>query len=262
MSYTTKVGSYASRRSTSHRWPTGSRSTSITNTECPADRCPSISAISLRPSLICRHPVVADQILRVVLPQQRQPSDELFVLHRSHLRSHATTLTRRPPSPDDRSLWRVRRRYVSPRCARDGEDTKPRSASYPNQGQASTAVVRHRAAMIRGRPVVTEGSGMPLTRVDLLGGDRWPKPRLAVRPSLKAARGVVVMVTVQGEVVIERPREEVFNFVADGENEPRYNARMRVAKKITEGPIGAGTSFSQEIMGRARRVHLVRRPRS
>ena len=58
------------------------------------------------------------------------------------------------------------------------------------------------------------------------------------------------MVTVQGEIVIERPREEVFEFVANGENEPRYNSQMRVAKKITKGPIGAGTSFSQEIMGR------------
>lgn len=64
------------------------------------------------------------------------------------------------------------------------------------------------------------------------------------------------MVAVQGEIVIERPREEVFNFVADGENEPRYNAMMRVAKQITEGPIGAGTSFSQEIMGRRKIVPM------
>ena len=65
-----------------------------------------------------------------------------------------------------------------------------------------------------------------------------------------------MLVTVQGEIVIDRPREEVFNFVADGENEPRYNTRMRVAKKISEGPIGIGTSFRQEIMGRRKLVPM------
>ena len=64
------------------------------------------------------------------------------------------------------------------------------------------------------------------------------------------------MVTVKGEIVIERPREDVFEFVANGENEPRYNSHMRVAKKITDGPIGAGTSFSQEIMGRRKIVAM------
>jgi hypothetical protein len=48
----------------------------------------------LRLRLIYRHPVVADQILSVVMPQQRQPSDELFFLHRAQLKSHATTLAR------------------------------------------------------------------------------------------------------------------------------------------------------------------------
>ena len=31
---------------------------------------------------------------------------------------------------------------------------------------------------------------------------------------------------------------------------------MRVAKKLTEGPIGAGTSFTQEIMGRRKIVPM------
>ena len=64
------------------------------------------------------------------------------------------------------------------------------------------------------------------------------------------------MVTIQGEILIERPREDVFEFVANGENEPRYNSEMRVAKKITEGPIGAGTSFRQEIMARRKIVPM------
>ena len=38
------------------------------------------------------------------------------------------------------------------------------------------------------------------------------------------------MVAVKGEVMIARQPQEVFDFVANAENEPRYNPRMRVAK--------------------------------
>lgn len=64
------------------------------------------------------------------------------------------------------------------------------------------------------------------------------------------------MVEINGDILIGRPVEEVFEFVAHGENEPRYNSQMRVAKKLTEGPIGAGTSFRQEIMGRRKIVPM------
>jgi uncharacterized protein YndB with AHSA1/START domain len=64
------------------------------------------------------------------------------------------------------------------------------------------------------------------------------------------------MVEVQGEIVIHRPSDEVFDFVADEENEPRYNPQMRLAKKVTEGPIGVGTSFRAEMTGRGRVVPM------
>ena len=48
----------------------------------------------LRLGLTGRHPVVADQILSVIIPQLWQPSYELFFLDRPQLQSHATTLTR------------------------------------------------------------------------------------------------------------------------------------------------------------------------
>jgi uncharacterized protein YndB with AHSA1/START domain len=60
------------------------------------------------------------------------------------------------------------------------------------------------------------------------------------------------MTKVQGEIVIHRPPNEVFDFVADEENEPRYNPQMRLAKKVTEGPIGVGTTFRAEMKGRGR----------
>jgi len=51
------------------------------------------------------------------------------------------------------------------------------------------------------------------------------------------------MAHIGGEIVIRRPINEVFDFVADERNEPRYNPRMRYAEKVSPGPIGPGTRF-------------------
>jgi uncharacterized protein YndB with AHSA1/START domain len=59
------------------------------------------------------------------------------------------------------------------------------------------------------------------------------------------------MVQVKGEIVIDRQPDEVFDFVSDEENEPRYNPQMRLAKKTTDGPIGVGTTFLAEVTGRS-----------
>ena len=55
------------------------------------------------------------------------------------------------------------------------------------------------------------------------------------------------MAHVEGEIVIARPVEEVFDFVADERNEPRYNPRMLRVEKLTPGPIGVGTRFHAEM---------------
>ena len=54
------------------------------------------------------------------------------------------------------------------------------------------------------------------------------------------------MVHIHGEIVINRPLEEVFDVVADTSREPRYNPRMHHAEQITNGPIGVGTRFHAE----------------
>ena len=54
------------------------------------------------------------------------------------------------------------------------------------------------------------------------------------------------MAHIEGDIVIERPVDEVFDFVADERNEPRYNPRMLSAEKVTDGPIGEGTQFRAE----------------
>ncbi len=47
--------------------------------------------------------------------------------------------------------------------------------------------------------------------------------------------------------VIERPIEEVFAFLADGENDPRFSPRVQEIERKTEGPIGVGTVYSSTV---------------
>jgi uncharacterized protein YndB with AHSA1/START domain len=54
------------------------------------------------------------------------------------------------------------------------------------------------------------------------------------------------MAPIEGELVIHRPIHEVFDFVADERNEPRYNPRICWAEKLTAGSIGRGTRFRAE----------------
>ncbi len=51
------------------------------------------------------------------------------------------------------------------------------------------------------------------------------------------------MARIDGEIVIHRPVDEVFDVVADERNEPRYNPEMLRVEKISPGPIGARAEF-------------------
>ena len=66
------------------------------------------------------------------------------------------------------------------------------------------------------------------------------------------------MAAIEGEVVIGRPVEVVFDYVADQRNEPQYNPRMRRAEKVTEGPVGKGTVFRSAVasMGRTAEMRI------
>lgn len=61
---------------------------------------------------------------------------------------------------------------------------------------------------------------------------------------------------VEGEIVINRPVEEVFDFVADERNEPRYNPRMLHAEQTSPGSVGLGTRFSAEMRSTGRTVGM------
>jgi Polyketide cyclase / dehydrase and lipid transport len=69
--------------------------------------------------------------------------------------------------------------------------------------------------------------------------------------------GVEMMASIQGEIVIGRPMSEVFDFVADERNEPKYNPRMLSAEKLTEGAIGNGTQFRATIKSMGRPLDML-----
>ncbi len=51
----------------------------------------------------------------------------------------------------------------------------------------------------------------------------------------------------EGSAVIDRPIEEVFAFLADGTNDPKFSPRVQEIRKTTEGPIGVGTMFESKV---------------
>jgi hypothetical protein len=56
------------------------------------------------------------------------------------------------------------------------------------------------------------------------------------------------VVHIAGEIVIARPPEVAFDFVADERNEPRFNPRMTSVDKLSDGEIGLGTQFRAEVL--------------
>src|SRR5205085_2640330 len=46
---------------------------------------------------------------------------------------------------------------------------------------------------------------------------------------------------------IDRPIEEVFAFLADGENDPKFSPRVLEIAKTTDGPPGVGTVYASTV---------------
>lgn len=65
------------------------------------------------------------------------------------------------------------------------------------------------------------------------------------------------MARIDGEIVIDRPVDEVFDYVADQSNEPQYNPQMVRAEKITTGPVSAGTKFRSAVASRGRTAEML-----
>jgi uncharacterized protein YndB with AHSA1/START domain len=51
----------------------------------------------------------------------------------------------------------------------------------------------------------------------------------------------------EATTVIDRPIEEVFAFLANGENDPKFSPRVLEIAKTTEGPPGVGTVYASTV---------------
>ncbi len=51
------------------------------------------------------------------------------------------------------------------------------------------------------------------------------------------------MIKFEVTIIIHRPLEDVFRFVAQGENGSKWNSAVKEVKQISEGPVGVGTRY-------------------
>jgi hypothetical protein len=64
------------------------------------------------------------------------------------------------------------------------------------------------------------------------------------------------MAHVEGEITINRPVEDVFDFVADERHEPLYNEEMLHCELLSGEPIGPGSRFKALMSMRGRPVDM------
>ncbi len=62
---------------------------------------------------------------------------------------------------------------------------------------------------------------------------------------------------IEREIVINRPVDEVFDFLADGRNEPHYNPHMLRSEQTSTGHIGRGTQFRTEVTTGSRSMEMI-----
>jgi carbon monoxide dehydrogenase subunit G len=53
------------------------------------------------------------------------------------------------------------------------------------------------------------------------------------------------MASFENTVIIQRPVEDVFAFLADFENVPKWNYAIIETRKVSPGPVGVGTAYRQ-----------------
>lgn len=71
----------------------------------------------------------------------------------------------------------------------------------------------------------------------------WHMPEGFSRHIASESKVVSRMISFETSVSIDRPREDVFRYVADGHRAPRWNSAVKDVKKITAGDIAVGTEY-------------------
>ena len=61
------------------------------------------------------------------------------------------------------------------------------------------------------------------------------------------AKGEIEMINVEASTVINRPVVEVFGFVANFENHPKWEKNFQKVKLLTSTPTGVGTTYQCEL---------------
>lgn len=59
----------------------------------------------------------------------------------------------------------------------------------------------------------------------------------------------------EGTVEIDRPVEEVFAFLANGENDPKFSPRVQEMAKTTDGPTAVGTVYKSTVKDAGMTTH-------
>ncbi len=62
------------------------------------------------------------------------------------------------------------------------------------------------------------------------------------------------MIKIESSVVINRPVDEVFEFLVNSENDPQWQSSSQEVTKTSEGPIGVGTTYSTVLRVLGRRL--------
>ena len=121
---------------------------------------------------------------------------------------------------------------------------------------SSTVLASYRRALFT-RLLTTRPSCVSLEAPPRTGDLRLYVPRAHPRLMGANPEWVSGMARIAGEIVIGRPVDVVFDYVADQCNEPQYNPRMVRADKITVGTVGRGTRFRSAVASRGRTAEML-----
>ncbi len=62
------------------------------------------------------------------------------------------------------------------------------------------------------------------------------------------------MAHAEGKITVDRPVQQVFDFILDGANNPLWRPAVTDIKALSESPFGAGSSFKQGLKGPGGRI--------
>ena len=87
----------------------------------------------------------------------------------------------------------------------------------------------------------------PSPSSDVSGRTRSVRGRVGSGPVLDCGGALSMAHEFSGSADIDWPIDEVFAFLADGTNDPKFSPRVLEIRKATDGPVGVGTLFDSRV---------------